>query len=272
MRTLYLIVSILLSLPVSAQSITDTVMYRFTYATEIRNHEKGKRNSDELRLDIGKHFTRFYSRWKEGNQAIMDSVKKAGGSSQDMLKARVEKGFPASRFNYTLIKNYPQPRQLTEIWDGMEDLRYEETTIPPQWELTEGDTIILDYPCKKAKTTYRGRTWVAWYAMDLPLQEGPWKLSGLPGLIMQAQDTAGDCSFVCIGMQANANAPYRFYFNQATLMTHKRMQEYIKLYNTDPDRFYQAMGKQNPVVQMYDAKGKATKPSVHVPIFLEKLP
>lgn len=57
-----------------------------------------------------------------------------------------------------------------------------------QWTLL-GDTItITGYLCHKAQTTYGGRTWYAYYTEDIPTTAGPWKLKGLPGLIVKAED------------------------------------------------------------------------------------
>ena len=36
---------------------------------------------------------------------------------------------------------------------------YTEKTPQYQWEIQDGDTVVCDYPCQKAVTTFRGRTW-----------------------------------------------------------------------------------------------------------------
>lgn len=62
-------------------------------------------------------------------------------------------------------------------------------TLPPfQWKLEEGGKTVCGYPCKKATTTFRGRRWTAWYTEKIPLNNGPWKFSGLPGLITEVYD------------------------------------------------------------------------------------
>ena len=44
------------------------------------------------------------------------------------------------------------------------------------------------YKTRKAVTTAYGRKWIAWYAEDLPLNFGPYKFCGLPGLIINMYD------------------------------------------------------------------------------------
>lgn len=55
--------------------------------------------------------------------------------------------------------------------------------------LTVKDSLsILDYKCIKATTRFRGRDYTAWVTKELPINDGPWKFYGLPGLILQIED------------------------------------------------------------------------------------
>ena len=56
------------------------------------------------------------------------------------------------------------------------------------WELKKGTKKIGKYECNKAVAKFRGREFTAWYALELPVPYGPWKLFGLPGLILEASD------------------------------------------------------------------------------------
>ena len=62
----------------------------------------------------------------------------------------------------------------------------------PVWKLTDGDSVIGGYACKKALTTTRGRSYAVWYTMQVPIPYGPWKLHGLPGLVLYAKDSTGE--------------------------------------------------------------------------------
>ena len=57
-----------------------------------------------------------------------------------------------------------------------------------KWTLLDDTLTIAGYLCHKAQTTYGGRTWYAYYTEDVPTTAGPWKFSGLPGLIVKAED------------------------------------------------------------------------------------
>lgn len=60
-----------------------------------------------------------------------------------------------------------------------------------RWKLTAKSQTILGYPCLSATTTFRGRTYTAYYTPKLPISNGPWKLGGLPGLILAAKTDDG---------------------------------------------------------------------------------
>ena len=72
------------------------------------------------------------------------------------------------------------------LWQ--DDLLYEETLSEIKWELsTESTVTICGLQCTKATGTFRGRSYTAWFTPDIPSPAGPWKLGGLPGVILKHQ-------------------------------------------------------------------------------------
>lgn len=65
---------------------------------------------------------------------------------------------------------------------------YTDTLHPMAWRLLPERRDISGLECHRAETRFRGRHYVAWYAPAIPLPHGPWKLGGLPGLIVEAYD------------------------------------------------------------------------------------
>jgi hypothetical protein len=76
-----------------------------------------------------------------------------------------------------------------------------ETVERPQWKIYVDTCIILSYNCQKATAHFRGRDWTVWFTMEIPIDAGPWKFCGLPGLIVKASDSREHYVFECIGLE-----------------------------------------------------------------------
>ncbi|MFZ4862243.1 GLPGLI family protein [Sphingobacterium sp. Mn56C] len=63
------------------------------------------------------------------------------------------------------------------------------------WNILTDTMTIYNYKCQKASLEYRGNTWWAWFALDLPIADGPYKFCGLPGLIIKMENLKGNWSF-----------------------------------------------------------------------------
>jgi GLPGLI family protein len=58
------------------------------------------------------------------------------------------------------------------------------------WKITDEQIQLGKFVCTKATAQFRGRLWIVWFTSDVPVRAGPWKLQGLPGLIVQASTEA----------------------------------------------------------------------------------
>lgn len=102
------------------------------------------------------------------------------------------------------VFKYP-PQNRCEVYDNVQYHGkgvYSEPLDEMQWEIIGDTREILGYECIKAQTNYHGRCWTAWFAPDVPLPDGPWKLHGLPGLILEASDPSGHHTFSANGIEA----------------------------------------------------------------------
>lgn len=99
-----------------------------------------------------------------------------------------------------IFKNYPEGKLTENDRFEMMGWQYSEDWEKPQWELLDSAKTILGYECQLAQTDFRGRHWSAWFTPDIPISDGPWKLCGLPGLILEAYDTARDYEMTAFGM------------------------------------------------------------------------
>lgn len=136
-------------------------------------------------LDVGDKATVFYSRYGEIRDSIRNEGLKKGLSAWELYEET--KGYPQSGTTPTFYQLYNEKKTRSAV-------RYisgyvaEEPMMMPEWRLHEDTMTVLGYLCKRATTHYLGRDWEVYYALDIPLSLGPWKLWGLPGLITRAED------------------------------------------------------------------------------------
>lgn len=63
-----------------------------------------------------------------------------------------------------------------------------DSLYPMVWEILPEEKQIDSLVCVKARCQFRGREYIAWFVPEIPLPYGPWKMGGLPGLIVDLQD------------------------------------------------------------------------------------
>lgn len=205
MKLFFCILSILVvTINACAQKVSDTVSVRVQYHASYKHTQEQREAFDDTNLlDIGKHSSRFYSQRFEQFLYQRDSARIATSDQMSYLQFMVDWFGSKKGREYEVYKHIPQKGTLTytDVLHNDFFFCYEEPIPTLSWKLAEGDTIIIGYPCHKAVCQFRGRTWTAWYALDLPFDNGPWKLSGLPGLILAASESKNEFSFVATGIE-----------------------------------------------------------------------
>lgn len=242
MKKILLTLIVLAGIPSSGfsqKTVIDTVRYRFSYAIKGTREEEAKSPyDDELSVDIGDSVTYCYSRWEADDEELWDRVHASGGNANDYL---AQSG-PFSLYQEHDIKHFPSRNKESVITFMNKYFIYEEEMPKFKWDLVAGDTLILGYKCKKATCTHRGRTWNAWYTFSIPISEGPWKLQGLPGMILYAIDSKNQFSFECIGIKANMNTPMAVNLKRNVKSTNLKVQALRKLESSNPDAYDKAVG------------------------------
>ena len=95
-----------------------------------------------------------------------------------------------------VFQGYPKRNQLTQQ-DVVPFNRFVTTASADiRWTLYAETDSVCGFPCQRATATYGGREWTAWFCSEIPSSGGPWRLCGLPGLILRAE-ADGVHSFTC---------------------------------------------------------------------------
>lgn len=102
----------------------------------------------------------------------------------------------------------------------------EDTWIKINWKIKNKFKQIGKYKCQKAIGNFRGRTYTAWFTEAIPLPYGPWKLFGLPGLILEAEDS--EKMFIAKFKAIKYPCKCEFKFNKPTAKESKTLKEYVE--------------------------------------------
>ena len=211
----------------------DKIKYEITYRTQsvkdtTARDENGKYvyRQDDMRLEVGEMVSYFYSPTKRAyDDGLLKLVKPGDVAKSNVSKSNVSRGNITMNF----FRNYPKGKTTYIDKVLSEKFRIEEPMEQPKWEIVADSTKkILNYDCQMARTTFKGRQWTAWFATDIPLDNGPWKLCGLPGLILRASDAQQQYIFDCVGMKqtdGTADLLYNLKFDEYTKSTMKEFKE-----------------------------------------------
>ena len=118
---------------------------------------------------------------------------------EKMQKAGVfkdlSKSFQMPKFAYKITKEYPtmkvnfSERMLNSVFGYNEEPKF-------NWKISNDKQKIGEYEAQKATTEFGGRKWTAWFTESIPFPDGPYKFSGLPGLIVKIEDAEKNFSWV----------------------------------------------------------------------------
>lgn len=184
----YLFIFYLCSLLVQAQN--NRFVFEYTYVPNLNKPTEIRK--DLMALDIRETGSSFRSL----HAIKTDSLTKAllspsAGSLQLDTNSSPFKTMASMKENnmisYKVTKEYPS--YTTYFYDIVDmDLYKVKESEPMQWKISEEKTKIGAHNAQKATTSFGGRQWTAWFTADIPIQDGPYKFCGLPGLIIKIED------------------------------------------------------------------------------------
>ena len=90
----------------------------------------------------------------------------------------------------TVWTGYPNGQTTVREFIFPHDYEGYESTPDIVWTLTDDTLTVGGYLCQQATATHRGVAWTVCYTEEIPSSAGPWRLRGLPGLIVKAESEA----------------------------------------------------------------------------------
>ena len=201
----FAIVFMLLSIVESLLAQNIESLYECIYEYTVSGQDKNKELFNDVgycMLQIGSGIGKFY----DYSAYQTDSVKQANCNEQVINSYRLREQRNAFFFDQIIYQNNPKGKITAQSIITPNFYNYEENRYPVKWTIKEGDDTVCGYLCRIAQGEYGGRTWIVKYAPEIPTQNGPWKLTGLPGLILDAIDTEGTHHFSAVAFRTGAVA------------------------------------------------------------------
>jgi len=204
MRTKLLSLSIcLLIVKLSVAQTPDKAIWLVHYNfTHIADTTKGtKPYTEKLVLLLGKNASVYRSLDKQLNEQAMadDIARQVKTAANPHAVELILHGTPT-----TSADEYYQYLTDKKLYTEKKIINYYVTEEPMpviNWMITTDTLSFAGQHCQKATAHFKGRDYIAWFSPDLPFRNGPWKLNGLPGLIVEAYDTKKEVVFAFAGFE-----------------------------------------------------------------------
>lgn len=178
-------------------SYSQMFIYKYSFCDEKQNAQSVK--VSEMVLEVGKKYSKFCST----SQQYADSlyVLYANESPEVAFSIILPKVRNLDRHSFCkfyVFKRFPSTGKTVFISSDMASTNsykvIEEMDFG--WKIdNSAKKSILGYSCTKATCSYAGRNYEAWFTTEIPISDGPYKFSGLPGLIVKIADDKEEHTF-----------------------------------------------------------------------------
>ncbi|KUJ53268.1 GLPGLI family protein [Chryseobacterium sp. JAH] len=212
--------------------------------------------SELMNLDVTDSGSKFYSATVYQSDSIMkvDLDKQLAATGAINIKSDMRKGL----VRYSVSKKYPKyeiflhSRILSDFYKVSDER-------PLDWKITSEKLKIGEWSTQKAETDFGGRHWIAWFTTDIPIQDGPYKFHGLPGLIVKLEDHTKSHLFNLQGVK-NINVIPRDVFGAKEISVNsKQYDKLMKDYENDPTKGLKQMQMGGVTMIMKDGQNNQMK-------------
>lgn len=221
----------------AGQKNVDTMIAKVYYRYYVMYDTINKLTSTEnMILYVGKHSSIYKSYDKIYNDSLFKELVRKG--SPDILD-RSKNGMRKAS-SRQIVKNYDHLGKLSVYENIVKDyVINDDISNLLNWRIGGETKQIENLTVTKASCSFRGRKYEAWFCADLPIQDGPFKFSGLPGLIIEMIDGTGAVKYSFSGFQnvETQNVLMPVSPAKAISITHKEYVQLMDAFRNDPVTF-----------------------------------
>lgn len=154
----------------------------------------------------------------------------------------------------SIYKKYDENKIIFTDRIGTSNIGYNDNFNDLNWQITNEKKKMTGYNATKAIVKFRGRQYTTWFTDEIPFQDGPYKFSKLPGLILELYDSKKYFHFLLLSFKKAENSVY---YNS-------------KFIDIDRQKYYQKkIDYHNSLLANPVHKGKIKKIDVYNPIELK---
>lgn len=206
-RLLFTCCILLVHAAITVAQVTETAFARIVYAFTHIDDTTQRHNpyEEDLVLLMGKNNSLYKSftaiqEQAEMQRQIKEAKERGGAINIDLSNS----GFKSSSTAQYIL--FHASKRLIKL-ETLFRTKYviEESYPEPDWKIVDEEKQIGGYLAQKATTHFGGRDYTVWFTPEIPLPFGPWKLHGLPGLILEARDSKNEVGFAYGGFETLEN-------------------------------------------------------------------
>lgn len=172
--------------------------YRLDYQTDTNNASSRKQEFMKLFWSKGQSLFLQDRSYRTDSVLYFHQREKANTISSSGIKIGL-----VNKFAYRILKGRDSITTYDPVFgkdiNGYTVIyKYNEPKSDLKWEFSRDTMTIAGHLCNSATVEFGGRTWKAYYSTDIPIDDGPYKFCGLPGLIFKISDQSGTWDFSLI--------------------------------------------------------------------------
>lgn len=195
----------------------------------------------ESTLYFNDSISKFIFDKSESNQNEESKINTDGNSINLSFSSVDEQGSCVYR-NFNNEELIIRKSKTDKLFDSY---KYNDNWIKIDWEITNDTLTISKFKCRKAVGDFRGRKYIVWFSEEIPLPYGPWKLFGLPGLIIEAEDSEKMFKATFLGLEYPSSCEVEL-LSKPTASETKTLKEYVDFLDNYNDYVFKKMQSRLP--------------------------
>lgn len=209
------------------------ILYQVDFVEDTFNFEE--KHTDQQVLQIGFHTSLYFSKLLYENDSVNTILENQNVNYFHAIpKGAAEYEITRDQNSSTLVVTHRSEKNV---------FRYSEEIPVIEWTIHNERKVIRQYICQRTTSKFRGREYEAWFTPEIPIREGPYKFGGLPGLILEMEESQKHYVYTCIGIRKPKSVePIKIRNWPYTETTREKLNDFLTKKYMNPVSYYNSFG------------------------------